>query len=55
MSDDYQPPKIIRGHDSTDCRRTYGSLDGCPSDCDCNCHSDESGVYLADELGMHRD
>lgn len=44
----------IRHHDSSDCKITYPSLDGCPSDCDCSCHSDESGVFLATELKMHR-
>lgn len=43
-----------RGHDSVDCRTTYSSLDGCPTDCDCVCHSDDSIVWIADDLGMRR-
>ena len=49
-----EPIRVRRHHDSSDCKVTYASVDGCPSDCDCSCHSDDSGVFLADDLGMPR-
>lgn len=49
------PIHVPRGHDSTDCKTTYSSVDGCPPDCDCNCHNDESLPYLVHELRMGRD